>query len=164
MKTKFFFSIALVSAMLISLNSFGYQKNIASLASTNLLVANPSDKAFEQYNALQKALANDDAAIAQKAANELAIALKDIPGSEKATEAAQAISQTKDIAAQRKLFATLNKAIIKLFKAHKPENVMPYIHYCPMKKAYWLSDSKAIHNPYYGKKMPSCGKTTGMIM
>lgn len=164
MKTKICFTIALAFAMMISLNGFGHQKNIVAITSIHLSVTNPSDKAFEQYADLQKALANDDAATAQKAAKELTVVLKDIPGSASAIKAATAISKTKDIAKQRKSFVTLNKAIIKLFKAHKPENVMPYIHYCPMKKAYWLSDSKKIKNPYYGKAMPSCGKTTGMIM
>jgi hypothetical protein len=163
MKTKICFTIALASAMLVSFNSFGYQINTDAIA-FNLSGTNPSDKAFEQYAALQKALAIDNAATAQKAAKGLVAALKEIPGSADAIKATTAISQTKDIAKQRKAYATLNEAIIKLFKAHKPENVMPYIHYCPMAKAYWLSDSKDIHNPYFGSKMPSCGKTTGMIM
>jgi hypothetical protein len=35
-----------------------------------------------------------------------------------------------------------------------------YQQYCPMKKAYWLSETPTIKNPYYGKEMPTCGKTT----
>ena len=34
--------------------------------------------------------------------------------------------------------------------------------FCPMafdgKGAYWISDSKTIQNPYFGSKMPTCGK------
>jgi hypothetical protein len=29
-----------------------------------------------------------------------------------------------------------------------------------MKKATWLSETNAIKNPYYGKQMLTCGKTT----
>ena len=30
--------------------------------------------------------------------------------------------------------------------------------YCPMKKAYWISDTTAIKNPFYGQQMLACGK------
>ncbi|RYF82932.1 MAG: DUF3347 domain-containing protein, partial [Chitinophagaceae bacterium] len=35
--------------------------------------------------------------------------------------------------------------------------------YCPMKKALWLSNEKAIKNPYYGSAMLTCGKVTETI-
>ncbi|TAN20457.1 MAG: DUF3347 domain-containing protein [Chitinophagaceae bacterium] len=164
MKTKLFLAITLIIGSMVSLNGFGYPKDNTAKAIINAPIASPSDNVFERYNALQNALANDDAPSAQKAAEALATALSDIPGSAAATKEAIAIGKTKDIVAQRKILASLSTAVINLLKAHKPQNVMPYIHYCPMKKAYWMSNSKAIRNPYYGKQMLSCGETTGMIM
>jgi hypothetical protein len=36
-----------------------------------------------------------------------------------------------------------------------------YKEFCPMynkgKGGYWLSELKEIHNPYFGKEMPTCG-------
>lgn len=164
MKSITIFTLAVVFALSGTYNSFGHSKSVATVFPHTTVTANNPDKAYERYAALDNALAKDDAVTAQKAGAKLVHALKDIPGSAKATKAATAISKTKDISAQRKSFAILSQELIKLFKTNKPDNVMIYIHYCPMKKAYWLTDSKEIHNPYFGKAMPSCGKTTGMIM
>lgn len=163
MKSIIIFSFATAFAMSGSFNSFGAAKNVTTISHNAVMVNNP-DMAYAQYANLQKALANDDAATAQKAATELVDALKDISGSQAATKAATAISKTKNIKEQRKSFAALSVALENLFKANKPDNVMIYIHYCPMAKAYWMSNSKDIQNPYFGKSMLSCGKTTGMIM
>lgn len=164
MKSRIIFNLAVAFALFGPFSSFGNVTKAVSAVSYCTITTNNPDEAYQQYAALQKALTNDDAASAQKAAVELISALKDIPSSAKATKAAVAISKTEDIKVQRTSFATLSQELIKLFKANKPDNVMIYIHYCPMKKAYWLSGSKEILNPYFGKKMPSCGKTTGMII
>ncbi|TAN00466.1 MAG: DUF3347 domain-containing protein [Chitinophagaceae bacterium] len=164
MKSRIIFSLAAAFALASSFNSFGNERNATATVSLERTIANNSDKAYQQYVLLDNALTKDDAITAQKAAVKLADALKDIPESADAMKAALAISKTKNIANQRESFASLSLSIIKLLKAHKPDNAMPYIHYCPMKKAYWLSNSEKIQNPYYGKSMPSCGKTIGMIM
>lgn len=163
MKTRMFFSMAVALALLISASITGYAKNIPETFIYTDIISNTPDQAWQQYDHLQKALANDDAATAQKAAQALVTTLQTVSGSKVALKAANAISKTKDIATQRKSFATLSEALIKLFKENKP-SAMLYIHYCPMAKDYWLSDSKAINNPYYGKEMSDCGKTMGMIM
>jgi hypothetical protein len=61
---------------------------------------------------------------------------------------------------QREHFETLSKdiyALVKTFGAGQPM----YQDFCPMyndkKGAIWLSETKDIKNPYYGKKMLSCG-------
>lgn len=70
---------------------------------------------------------------------------------------ADAISQTKDLKIQRVKFATLSANMIILAKAIKLSSQPVYQQYCPMKQASWLSDSKAIKNPYYGNMMLTCG-------
>ncbi|MBL7818887.1 MAG: DUF3347 domain-containing protein [Saprospiraceae bacterium] len=61
---------------------------------------------------------------------------------------------------QREHFETLSKDIYALVKAFGAGQTL-YQDFCPMyndkKGAIWLSETKGIQNPYYGKKMLSCG-------
>lgn len=64
------------------------------------------------------------------------------------------------IAHQREHFDLLSKDIYDLTKAFGAGQTL-YKNFCPMynkgKGAFWLSDSKTIKNPYYGKQMLTCG-------
>ena len=72
------------------------------------------------------------------------------------------LSATKDIKQQRELFASFSNDMAAFVKVAKlPEPV--YQQYCPMKKASWLSSSKAIKNPYFGNAMLTCGKVVETI-
>lgn len=71
---------------------------------------------------------------------------------------AEQISKSKDIKQQRKLFAGFSNNMAALAKAVKLTTEPVYQQYCPMKKALWLSSSKAIKNPYFGNAMLTCGK------
>ncbi|MHB1921152.1 MAG: DUF3347 domain-containing protein [Chitinophagaceae bacterium] len=163
MKSKIILFATLATLQMVSLNSFAKERKVGT---TNFFhaIKNPADLAFAQYVLIQKALAGENALMARKTAGDLVAALKKIPGSAPAIKAASSISMTENIQDQRKAFSTLSNAITALFKHHKPEGEMIYIHYCPMVKAYWLSNAQSIQNPYLGKSMPTCGKTTGMIM
>lgn len=137
--------------------SFGLHQQAAAT------VTNDINMAYQHYASIDKALTQDDAQTASKAAGKLEAALKNINDAQNAIALATVISQSKDIVEQRKSFAALTMAMHKLFKTQKPDKML-YIHYCPMAKAYWMDESKTIANPYYGKAMPTCGKTTGMVM
>jgi hypothetical protein len=76
---------------------------------------------------------------------------------------ATGISEIKDIKKQREQFANLSNNLIALAKAMKLSDQPVYETYCPMKKAYWLSNSKTIKNPYFGSSMLTCGKVTQTI-
>ncbi len=67
------------------------------------------------------------------------------------------ISATTSLKQQRELFAGFSKNMIALAKEVKLSSDPIYEAYCPMKKAYWLSNEKAIKNPYYGSAMLTCG-------
>lgn len=69
------------------------------------------------------------------------------------------ISESPSLSHQREHFAALSEDMYALVKAIKPETTL-YREYCPMKKQYWLSQSKTINNPYLGQDMPDCGKVT----
>lgn len=63
---------------------------------------------------------------------------------------------------QREHFALLSKDVYDLVKAFGSAGQPLYQDFCPMydkgKGASWLSETKDIKNPYYGKKMLTCGK------
>ena len=62
---------------------------------------------------------------------------------------------------QREHFDLLSRDMIDLVKATGTSQTL-YRDFCPMynnkKGAYWLSETKEIKNPYYGKEMLKCGE------
>ena len=68
------------------------------------------------------------------------------------------IAETKDIKKQREYFANFSTNMAAVAKAVKLTDQPIYQAYCPMKKASWLSNEKAIKNPYYGSSMLTCGE------
>ena len=69
------------------------------------------------------------------------------------------MSETTGIAHQREHFANLSKNMYAVLKKLKLTSFPLYEQYCPMKKAYWISETSTIKNPYYGKEMLDCGTT-----
>lgn len=76
---------------------------------------------------------------------------------------ASVISATKDLKKQRAAFSTFSVNMFALTKELKLNSEPVYYSYCPMAKASWLSNHKAIKNPYYGNAMLTCGKVTDTI-
>lgn len=71
---------------------------------------------------------------------------------------ATAISKSEDLKEQRLHFADLSTNLFAVAKSVKLTDQPVYQVFCPMKKAYWLSSSKTIKNPYFGSAMLTCGK------
>src|SRR6185436_16506527 len=86
---------------------------------------------------------------------------------EKLSYDAEHIRGTDDIEHQREHFISLSKNMYAVAKAFNTNAANIYYQFCPManggKGAYWLSETEAIHNPYFGKKMSSCGSTKETI-
>ena len=76
---------------------------------------------------------------------------------------ASGISGTTDITKQRLYFANFSINMAAVAKAVRLTDKPVYYARCPMKKAYWLSNEKAIKNPYYGSAMLTCGEVTETI-
>ncbi|MBY0479180.1 MAG: DUF3347 domain-containing protein [Chitinophagaceae bacterium] len=68
----------------------------------------------------------------------------------------------KDIEKKRESFEMISNAFYDMVRVIKPTGATIYFQYCPMafdnKGAYWLSNADSIRNPYYGKKMLTCGE------
>ncbi len=65
------------------------------------------------------------------------------------------------LAHQREHFDILSKDMVDLLKAFGSGGQTVYKDFCPMyndnKGAFWISETKDIKNPYYGKAMSTCG-------
>ncbi len=84
------------------------------------------------------------------------------PLSEKMTSDAKLINESQDADEQRKKFENLSNNVITIIKSFG-NSEDAFIQYCPMVKKSWLSNNKAVKNPYYGNKMLTCGKVTETI-
>lgn len=94
--------------------------------------------------------------------NKLTAAQKEFykPLKDKLAFDAEHINETEDAEHQRDHFGSLSTNVLLLVKAFKGNQSDAYVQYCPMVKKSWLSNDKAIKNPYYGDKMLTCGKVT----
>lgn len=140
--------------------------------------ADPLAPVFQAYFRLKDALVASDAAQALKAAGELdgALHIVEITALPEQVQAAfkeastglmpalHPLTTTKDLAAQRKLFAQLTAPMAGLAKA-SPNSVPVYLAHCPMYQggADWLSLEKEIKNPFYGSRMLGCGSVKETI-
>lgn len=121
------------------------------------------------YYKLKDALVSSNATLAAANADELVKAInstdKQIVNDNARTSLlndANTIARSKDIKLQREKFVILSNNMFELAKTVRLSTETVYQQYCPMKKASWLSNDKAIKNPYFGSAMLTCGsvKTT----
>lgn len=135
------------------------------------------NQVLQNYFNVEKALVNDDGKLANKSAKDLVAAIAKVNAvpldatqktswttyGEKLRYNSQHISESKSIDHQREHFSALSDEMFGLLKSFKTHPTV-YQQYCPMKKQYWLNESKKIQNPYYGKEMPDCGKVTETLI
>ncbi|MBC7383838.1 MAG: DUF3347 domain-containing protein [Bacteroidia bacterium] len=138
---------------------------------------NPLSALLNSYYDIKNALVNSDANTAsEKAANfvkemkaidEKTLSVSDLKTynslKEKLEFDATHISETKDVSHQRDHFSSFSTNMYLLVKAAKPTSNPVFQMYCPMKKNYWLSNEKAVKNPYYGKQMLTCGQVKSIL-
>ena len=127
-----------------SLLNIYYKLKDALVSSNSTIAAANAEALLKAINTSAKEVVPDDAR---------AVLIKD----------ANAISQSKDLKVQREKFATLSNNIFELAKTVKLSTDPVYQQYCPMKKATWLSNDKAIKNPYYGNAMLTCGSVKATL-
>ncbi len=139
--------------------------------------SNNIDKLTKDYLALKNALVLGKGPVAESKAKDLLASLSTDPdkglnpGQKKLLDSyldklkydSRHISEVAVIEHQREHFASLSKNIYDVLKGLKINKVTLYEQYCPMKKAYWLSDSPTILNPYYDDEMASCGSVKATL-
>ncbi|MBT8385202.1 MAG: efflux RND transporter periplasmic adaptor subunit, partial [Bacteroidia bacterium] len=136
---------------------------------------------YNEYFAMKDALTNDDLKAAQKYGSNMLKTLENIDMNlfkgeshnfwmnqnndiKKALEHIEHFNKIEEV---RNAFQALSKLMIGLSNTFKPLGKDIFVQYCPMadnnKGANWLSLSKEIENPYFGKAMHSCGEVTTVI-
>lgn len=71
---------------------------------------------------------------------------------------ASIMANTGDIEKQRVALAEFSVKLWPIVKSSEPLGQTLYYDYCPMKRAFWVSEEATIKNPFYGNQMLSCGK------
>jgi len=133
-------------------------------------------KVFENYFAMQRALADDNIQSATGSAKKTSDALKAVDmkllsgqdhdkwmkfSAELESRLSEA-SESKDIKLLREDFYLLSQQLTKIAKHFGSTGQSPlYILHCPMafdnKGAQWLQDNDQTSNPYFGQMMLQCG-------
>ncbi len=120
------------------------------------------------YNVKEALINGNEATVTQRAADllhEIEKAAPSIPEPRRSAliSGSRSLVTATSIDKQRSLFATVSEEMAAAVKAAHPAGTTVYKMYCPMKKAYWLSNETTIRNPYYGKSMLSCGNVAEEI-
>lgn len=123
--------------------------------------------AYKQYARLKDALVASNQAEAKEASKALQQSLSSVKEGKKAASEAAEVSGASSLEDQRKEFSDLSNEMASLLKGGKLSMGELYLEYCPMANnnegAYWVSNEKAIKNPYFGDKMLKCGSVKETI-
>ncbi len=122
---------------------------------------------YNSYLRIKDALVNSDTEVVQEESKKIAITVANLQGNEQLKATSKLISLTKDIEEQRGFFVTLTAEVEKVINDSEIKSGEIYKQFCPMAfdgaGGYWLSDSKEIRNPYFGKKMLKCGSVESVL-
>ena len=167
MKTKFIILLLLLGTT-ISYAQHDHSQSGEALKTTAVRFKDANfTEAYNGYIALKNALVASKPDEAQRAAVALQKALSAIPNAATAASAAEKIAASADLKLQRQSFSELSNEVASLVKTNKPTTGSIYLEYCPMANnntgAQWLSNEKAIMNPYFGNAMLHCGSVTETI-
>ena len=161
-------SIILSLIILVVFTQAKAQGSTVSISVNNVITA---------YLSIKNALTTDNSSASKNQAKVLLAAINTVPVDKFTAEQktiwasytdklqfdSRHISESDAIDHQREHFASLSKNLFLMIKGLKLNTSVIYEQYCPMKKATWLSETAAIKNPYFGKQMLTCGKTTETI-
>lgn len=156
-------------------DSSGVQQNKEKSGPVDAKVAASVKEIVDSYLKLKNALTADNSNNVADAGKEMVVVMGNLNKSllttdqaklykdveEDAREHAEHIGENAgNIIHQREHFAVLSQDVYDLVKTFGGGQML-YKDFCPMyndkKGAIWLSETKTIKNPYYGKKMLTCG-------
>jgi len=131
---------------------------MAYLELKDAFVATDSKKAAVGSSAVKLAMGKVDMALLKGDAHNMWMdMMKNI------NNAANKISGSSDVEAQRLAFADLSEAVYSTIKMFDVSGLNINYQFCPMarngKGGNWLSLESEIRNPYFGEAMLSCGET-----
>jgi hypothetical protein len=150
----------------------------SSVNAQKLTRNNNMDKILNDYIAIKNALADNEGTAAKLKANELYSLLTSQPGKGlnhhqlnvfanylgPLTDNTRSIAITVIADEQRPYFAKLSVTLYELLKELKINIITLYEQYSPANNLYWLSEKRAIRNPYYeSRDMASNGKIAAIL-
>jgi membrane fusion protein, copper/silver efflux system len=133
---------------------------------------------FENYLEMKDALTNDNLEAAKKSGNNLLKSVENVNMalftgeshniwmgfSTELKTSLEHLGHFKTLEELRKAFLQVSNSIINLESTFNPNDKPLNVLHCPMannnKGADWLSASKEVRNPYYGKSMLTCGEVS----
>ncbi|HUR12729.1 MAG TPA: DUF3347 domain-containing protein [Flavitalea sp.] len=143
------------------------------------------DHLLNGYYSLKDALVADDTVKANVAASHLitysdSLAVNEIKGDSTGvlketaltftatiSGSSKALVAEQNIEAKRKEFEMITEAMWNISRVVKYDGEKIYYFFCPMafndKGAYWLSREATVQNPYFGKKMLTCGNVADSL-
>lgn len=129
----------------------------------------------QHYLHIKNALTEDNGTEAATAAKQMVAAMQQVDAGSFSAEQQKVFDDVKDnmkehaehvstnaakLDHQREHFEMLSQDMYDMLKVFKPSQQL-FLTHCPMyndnKGANWLSETKDIKNPFYGKKMLDCG-------
>ena len=122
--------------------------------------AQNTSELLKDYITVKNALVSSDSEVAGTAASHFYEGVKkeaDFALKADLLKARGKLSKAGSIEKQRSAFNDVSTVMWKLGSGADATDQVVYYQYCPMKKAYWLSEEKEIENPYYGASMLNCG-------
>lgn len=175
MKNSMFSAIAM-AFVFAAFNANADNTSGIKVASTTVQKTSMIDEIVSNYLVLKNALIKDDAKGAANAGKAIIVAMAKIDMKSLSASQMKGYMDVADdlkenakhieenagkIAHQREHFVMLSKDVNDLLKTFGNSGPKLYQDFCPManegKGAIWISETKAIQNPYYGKKMMTCG-------
>lgn len=123
--------------------------------------AQHTNKLVNDYIVIKNALVNGDSqstSSALSAFEQDLTAAGDFSGRDALVKATATMKKATNVEEQRNALNNLSTSLWSVVKASDKLDTSFYYQYCPMKKAYWISEVQAIKNPYYGTGMLTCGK------
>lgn len=121
---------------------------------------------IDGYMNIKDALVNDNPSEVQEEAKDL-LEESEIKQYKQIESALTKLSNTSDLAEQRKYFAELSQQLYQALQGDLKADETLYLNHCPMAMgdngANWLSTTEKISNPYMGQKMPGCGSVKETI-
>lgn len=114
----------------------------------------PVVRAFEHYERIRAALAQDTTEDIAAEARALSPLARDIAGDD-AGRAATSLAQAKDVERAREQFGSLSQALVPKFLEASLPGVQGFV--CSMKQKPWAQRGSTAENPYFGKAMAACG-------
>jgi hypothetical protein len=138
--------------------------------------AQGADAVWDNYFAIQSALAADSVEGVSEKAEALAVATEDMHDEamkdgqhshgarmhvlmKGISDSATSLAKTKDIASAREEFGTLSEKMIDYRKQlGDKDKGDARIFVCDMTQKSWLQNDDEVRNPYFGSKMLGCGR------